>query len=251
MRYETSPLHLTTIRSLVQQAGLLLLAGLLLAACAGAPAPVAPEATAVPVPSPTPEPPTPAPAEAPTDPSSSPPATIVYAIDPAQSEARYEVGETFFQGNRFNLAIGRTNAVSGEITLDTQQPGSSRIGPITIDVSQLRSDESRRDNFLRSNALKTGQFPQVTFTPTAIDGLPEALQPGESVSFTVTGDLKIQEMTRPVAFSVTASMDGSNLRGSAEAQLLMSDLGIGPIQIVMLATEDAVKLVFDFVATPA
>jgi polyisoprenoid-binding protein YceI len=251
MRFVTSPFRLKPVRRLVQQSSLMLLAALLLAACAGAPAPVAPEPSAASVPTSTPEPPTPAPSEAPTEPPASLPATIVFAIDPAQSEARYEVGETFFQGNRFNLAIGRTNAVTGEITLDTQHPASSHIGPITIDVSQLRSDESRRDNFLRGKALKTGQFPQVTFTPTAIDGLPEALQPGQPVSFTVSGDLKIQETTRPVVFQVTASMEGSNLKGSAEAQVLMSDLGIGPIQIVMLATEDAVKLVFDFVATPA
>ncbi|MGH8630107.1 MAG: hypothetical protein ACREU7_04975, partial [Burkholderiales bacterium] len=50
---------------------------------------------------------------------------ILYQIDPAQSEVRYEVGETFFQDNRFALAIGTTQGVAGELLVAFAQPANT------------------------------------------------------------------------------------------------------------------------------
>jgi hypothetical protein len=61
----------------------------------------------------------------------------------------------------------------------------------------------------------------------------------------------VHDVTRPVAFEGTAQLDGGSLRGSATGQGRMSDLGIRPIQLAFLQTEDAVKLVLDSVALPA
>ena len=69
-------------------------------------------------------------------------AATVYRIDAAQSEARYEVGETFFQGNRFVTAIGRTQGIAGDVLVDFANPANSQIGTIVIDVSQ--SDVGRK-----------------------------------------------------------------------------------------------------------
>ena len=128
---------------------------------------------------------------------------VVYRIDPAQSEAHYEVGETFFQGNRFNLAIGRTKGVAGEVLVDFANPANSQIGTIVIDVSQLTSDEGRRDNFIRNNALQSSKYPQATFKPTKIEGLPASVKPGDQLTLKVTGDLTVKETTKPVTFDVT------------------------------------------------
>ena len=82
----------------------------------------------------------------------------VYKIDPAQSEVHYEVGETFLQGNRFNLAIGRTKGIAGELLINAANPAQSQIGEIVIDVSQFTSDESRRDNFIRQSRIVAMSF---------------------------------------------------------------------------------------------
>ena len=173
----------------------------------------------------------------------------VFHIDASQSEVRYEVGETLFdQNNRFNLAVGRTQGVSGDIFVHLDRPAASRLGEIVIDVSQFTSDETRRDNFIRRNGLQSALFPLAHFVPTAIRGLPEELVAGEPVSFMVSGDLTVKDVTLPVTWSVTARQDADQITGSAETQILMSDFGVGPIRISFLATEDAVRLVFDFVA---
>jgi polyisoprenoid-binding protein YceI len=178
-------------------------------------------------------------------------AAVVYHIDASQSEAHYEVSETFFQGNRLNLAVGRTKGIAGDVLVDFANPANSQIGTIVIDVSQLTSDEGRRDNFIRNNFLQSSQYPQATFKPTKIEGLPASVKPGDQLTLKVTGDLTVKQTTKPVTFDVTLTANQDKLTGTATAQIALSDFGVGPIQIAMLQTEDKAKLVFDFVALPA
>jgi polyisoprenoid-binding protein YceI len=178
-------------------------------------------------------------------------AAVVYRIDAAQSEAHYEVAETFFQGNRLNLAIGRTTGIAGDVLVDFANPANSQIGTIVIDVSQLTSDEGRRDNFIRNNALQSSRYPQATFKPTKIEGIPASVKPGDTLTLKVTGDLTVKQTTRPVTFEVTLTAGQDKLTGTASTEILLSDFDAGPIQLAMLQTEDKAKLVFDFVALPA
>jgi polyisoprenoid-binding protein YceI len=193
--------------------------------------------------------------QAPAQPATAAPApaaseATVYRIDPAQSEAHYEVGETFFQGNRFAVAIGRTKGIAGDVLVDFANPANSQLGTIVIDVSQLTSDESRRDNFIRNNALQSSQYPQATFKPTSVEGLPASAKPGDTLTFKVTGDLTVKQTTRPVTFDVTLQADQDKVTGTATTEILLSDFDAGPIQLAMLQTEDKAKLVFEFVAVP-
>ena len=174
----------------------------------------------------------------------------LYKIDAAQSEAHYEVSETFFQGNRLNLAIGRTKGVAGDVRVDFANPANSQIGTIVIDVSQLTSDEGRRDNYIRNNGLQSSKYPQATFKPTKVEGLPASVKPGDQLTLKVTGDLTVKQTTKPVTFDVTLTAGQDKVTGTAAAEILLSDFGAGPIQLAMLQTEDKAKLVFEFVALP-
>jgi polyisoprenoid-binding protein YceI len=178
-------------------------------------------------------------------------AAVVYRIDASQSEAHYEVSETFFQGNRLNLAVGRTKGIAGDVLVDFANPANSQIGTIVIDVSQLTSDEGRRDNFIRNNALQSSQYPQATFKPTKVEGLPASVKPGDQLTLKVTGDLTVKQTTKPVTFDVTLQTNQDKLTGTASAEIVLSDFDAGPIQLAMLQTEDKAKLVFEFVALPA
>jgi polyisoprenoid-binding protein YceI len=137
------------------------------------------------------------------------------------------------------------------VLVDFANPANSQIGTIVIDISQLTSDESRRDNFIRNNALQSSQYPQATFKPTKTEGLPASAKPGDQLTLKVTGDLPVKETTKPVTFDVTLTAGEDKLTGTATTEVLLSDFGAGPIQIAILQTEDKAKLVFDFVALPA
>lgn len=177
--------------------------------------------------------------------------SVLYRIDTARSQVRYEVNETLFnENNRLNTAIGRTHAIAGDVLVDFTQPASSQIGEIVIDISQFTSDESRRDNFIRRSWLESARYPQAIFVPTSIDGLPAQVNVGDQVSFNVSGNLTVKQTTLPITWNMTLRVEDDQLIGSATTQILMSDFGVGPIELPILATEDEVQLIFDFVATP-
>lgn len=174
-----------------------------------------------------------------------------FTLVPGESRAEYQVGETFFEGNRFNLAIGVTTAVTGQIKVDPSIPSTAQIGEITVDVSQLTSDSSRRDGRIRQSWLESSTYPIARFVPTKIEGLPDSYTPGEEITFTITGDLTVKTVTLPVTFNVTARLQDSALTGVAETTIKLSDFGVGPIEIAgFLGTEDEAKLVLNFVARP-
>jgi polyisoprenoid-binding protein YceI len=177
---------------------------------------------------------------------------VTYKLDPTQSQLQYEVAETFLNdNNRLNLAKGVTSQVSGEIIVDLAVPKNSQIGTITADISQFKSDSSRRDNAIRGRYLESSKYPTVTFVPTRIEGLPDAYTDGQEIPLKISGDLTIREVTRPVDFEATIKLDGSTLSGVATTTILMSDFKFGPISILgMLNTEDQAKVTLTFVAHP-
>jgi len=236
---------------------------LLLSACSGQANPSIPNTpTSQPVPTQLAEPTsllteTEIPDPSPTTSSESPPVPtiagpITLQIIPGESQVSYEVGEVFLnQNNSFNLAKGITSRVSGDVTIDFQNPPNSKIGEIQVDISQFQSDSPRRDNALRDRFLESARFPIATFVPREIQALPESYQEGQPINLKVTGDLTVREVTKPVTFDVTLQYQGNTLTGEASTTILMSDFQVGPISIAgILNTEDEVKLIFNFVARP-
>jgi polyisoprenoid-binding protein YceI len=185
--------------------------------------------------------------------TNAPTAPRTFSIVPEESEVNYEVGETFIdKGNVFNVAVGVTKQVSGDITIDYANPQNSTIGPITIDISQFASDSGRRDNFIRDRFLESSKYPLATFTVTKIEGLPAVGEEGVDYPLKITGDLTVKETTKPVTFDATVRLEGDQLTGTATTSVLMSDFGVGPISIAgILETQDEAKITINFVARPA
>jgi polyisoprenoid-binding protein YceI len=259
---EIFPMDTPRTSSALRWLSLIVLATLLLAACAPAVTPTPtlpplPAATATNPPAPTTTAAQSAPTTQPTNgtiPAMPPTKTsgVTYKLVPGESKVSYEVGETFLnQNNRYNLAKGVTTQVTGEIYGDKSNPAAARIGAIQIDISQFKSDNDRRDGYIRNNGLESSKYPLAKFTPTKIDALPATYQEGSEVSFKITGDLTIKETTRPITWTVTSKLTGTTLSGQATTEILMSDFKVGPISILgILNTEDKVKLTFDFIAKP-
>lgn len=248
----------------------------MLAACGGGPsataptaAPTAPaEPTAAPTQAATAAPteaatvaPTEAPAAAPTTAATAAPteaaattapAAAVYRIVPEESQVTYEVGETFFnENNRYAIAVGTTQTISGAVTLDTANPQNSAVGPITIDISAFQSDSQRRDNAIRDRWLESSRFPLATFVPAQIEGLPASYSDGQELTLTITGDLTVRDVTRPAIFTVTGKVENEVMSGVATTDLKMTDFGFQPPDIAgILRAEDEVKVTFSFIARP-
>lgn len=160
-----------------------------------------------------------------------------FTIIPEESSAAYLVDEEFFEDALSKLGInagavdvvGITPAIQGQIQFDL---ASGDLGQtlISADLSQLSTDQSARDRWLRENGggPQFGSFPQATFVAESAEGLPASISDGQEVQFTLNGQLTVRDTTSPVSFDVTAVLNGDTLSGVAETRLLMSSLGITP-----------------------
>jgi len=175
-------------------------------------------------------------------------APVHYGVVAEGSEVRYRVREQLVGLSFPNDAVGATSAVEGGIAFDTQGRvlrGDSRF---TIDLRTLRSDEARRDNYLRRNTLETERYPTVTFVPTEVRRLPFPLPPAGSLSFELVGDLTVKDATRRVTWEATASFDGPRVSVRARTAFRFGDFGLPiPRVSVVLSVEDDIKLEADLV----
>jgi polyisoprenoid-binding protein YceI len=73
---------------------------------------------------------------------------------------------------------------------------------------------------------------------------------GQPLTFTVTGDLTIHDVSRPVTFSVTLTPESdARLTGLASATILRSDFGLTIPSVPSVAdVSQEVKLELEFVA---
>ena len=175
----------------------------------------------------------------------------LYRIVSEESEARYEIDE-LLRGEPFRV-VGRTDQVAGDIILDFADASASQVGVIRINVRTLMTDEERRDRATRSRILQSAEdaYEFVDFTPTALEGLPDAVSVGDTATFTIVGDLKIREITAEARFEATVNVVAEDrLEGTAEATVLRStyDLIIPNVPFVA-DVSDEVLLGIEFVAT--
>lgn len=175
-------------------------------------------------------------------------APVRYAIAADGSEVRYRVREQLAGLSFPNDAVGATKAIEGAVVFDAQGrflPGDSRV---TVDLRTLRSDEARRDNYIRRNTLETDRFPTVTFAPTEALRLPVPLPRSGSVSFELLGDLTVKEVTRRLGWEATATFDGPKVTVRARTAFRFADFGLRvPRVSVVLSVEDDIKLEADLV----
>jgi len=176
-------------------------------------------------------------------------AQLVYRIDPAQSEVRYNTSEVFLQDNTVGNPIGRTKGVAGDILIDPVNPAQSQVGTIVINIEQFESDRAMRDGTIRRQFLQSSTYPEATFVTREILNFPDNPLEGEPFSFQIVGDLTVKETTSEETWDVTVTINRDRLEGSATTEILMSTYDVGPIELAgMLRTDDAVRLEFDFVA---
>jgi polyisoprenoid-binding protein YceI len=182
------------------------------------------------------------------------PDPIRLSIVGSESEACYEVGEMFLnQSNQFNLAVGVTKSIAGEVEIDRANVANSLVGDIKINISEFQSDERRRDAMIQRAFLESNKYPFATLTDINAVGLPNRpYKDGETLNFQITGTLDIHDTKRPTTFDVTATLTGDLLVVHATTTIQMSDFGFSAPSIAgMLNADNNAKLVLNLVARPA
>lgn len=117
----------------------------------------------------------------------------VWNIDPVHTHVQFSVRHLMVSNVK-----GRFAKTGGTVTLDESDFTKSKID-VVMDADSLDTQEPQRDAHLKSaDFLEVAQYPTLSFRSTKITPR------GSEGEFTLTGDLTIHGVTRPVTLNVDA-----------------------------------------------
>ena len=138
----------------------------------------------------------------------------------------YRVGENLV-GVGTTTAVGRTSAVTGEITVAGNKVTAAKI---TGDLTKLASDKAMRDNQLRNQAIETSKFPNAVFELSEAVTLPDAFARGDILTTTLKGKLTLHGVTKDVSVPVEGKMQDGLMVVVGSIDILFADYNIGKPQ---------------------
>ena len=178
-------------------------------------------------------------------------APLHFVVAPTGNEARYRVREQLVSFDLPNDAVGATRDITGMLIV---KPDGAIVGDssrIIVNLTNIKSDQARRDGFIKRRTLETEKYPTVELVPKTFVGL--TAKPGSSPTvFDMIGDLTVRGVTRPTTWKVNARTEGSDVVGTATTAFTFKDFGLDQPKVsVVLSVEDTIKLEYDFRFTPA
>jgi polyisoprenoid-binding protein YceI len=118
--------------------------------------------------------------------------TTKWDLDPENSSVEFTCKHVF------SNVRGMFKKPSGTVTLDEATPANSKINA-TIDASSITTGVEERDNHLKSpDFFDVAKYPAITFVSTSVTK-------SSATSYSVTGNLTMHGVTKPVTLAVTTS----------------------------------------------
>jgi polyisoprenoid-binding protein YceI len=160
------------------------------------------------------------------------------------SQAGYRVKEVLF-GQKAE-AVGRTSDVSGSVTIAGTSVSAARI---TVDLTTVSSDESRRDGQFHGRIMNTSTFPTATFTlsePANFGTIPS----GETiVTVKAAGKLTLHGTTKTVTVDLHAKKTATGIEVAGDIPVLFADYDIPNPSFGPAETEDHGEIEFLLILT--
>ncbi len=148
-------------------------------------------------------------------------ATSVWTIDASHSHAEFSVKHMMISTVKGSFAD-----LSGQITLDESNFANSSV-QVEIRTDSVHTRDEKRDAHLRSaDFLDSDNFPVMTFTSRSV-------VPGIGDSFTLIGDLTIQNTTNQVEIRAEKTGEGVSPWGTSiigfegDTRINRKDFGLG------------------------
>jgi polyisoprenoid-binding protein YceI len=141
-----------------------------------------------------------------------------------------------------NTAVGRTPKVSGSLTIAGTQVTAVTI---TADLTNLQSNDSRRDGQLHHQGIETSSFPTATFTLTSPIELTTLPADGQEVKVTASGTLTLHGAAKAVQIPLTAKLSGSVIEVTGSLPIVWTDYNIqkpNSFTVVSIADQGTMEL---------
>jgi polyisoprenoid-binding protein YceI len=143
------------------------------------------------------------------------------------STAGYRVREKLAILPATSDAVGRTSAVTGTAALRAAGPDLIlQSASISADLTQLKSDSTRRDDRIRGLGIESDRFPSATFqlaSPVTVAVRP---QEGAQVQITINGSLTLHGVTKSVDLPVTAQLSRDQIMVVGSLTFPWGDFGM-------------------------
>ena len=142
-----------------------------------------------------------------------------YVVNPMHAGVGFRISHL-----GLSWVAGRFNNLSGNFTIDADDPGKCSFG-LTITTESIDTNNSKRDGHLRSpDFFNVKQYPDITFKSTAVE-------PNKD-GYRVTGDFTMHGVTKPVTFALVGGRKAEFPKGvqrtgfSTELTFKRSEFGI-------------------------
>jgi polyisoprenoid-binding protein YceI len=149
------------------------------------------------------------------------------------SEAGYRVDEVLNGQNA--TAVGRTTAVTGNLTATSTMVTQAKI---TVDLTRVTSDQSRRDDQFQGRIMDTSQYPTATFTLADPIDLGTLATTAGTRTVDAHGTLAMHGATKDVTVKLTVVRSGATLSASGQVPVTFADYGIDNPSFGFVSTQD-------------
>jgi len=151
----------------------------------------------------------------------------IYSIDPVHSTVEFKVRHL-----GISTVTGHFTDFAGTVIFNPDKPEASSV-EIIVQAQSVDTGSAKRDTHLKSESFFDAQkFPTLTFKSTAV-------QKTDPTTYTVTGDLTLHGVTKPVTISFSDLGTAKGMKGETrhggetELKIKRSDYGmnfmIGPV----------------------
>ena len=173
-----------------------------------------------------------------------------FVLDSTRSLARFELDEEL-RGSPEHV-VGVTDQVAGQVLLDPENLTGVEFSEIVVNARTFETGSGQRDRAIRGPVIlnsASDEFEFITFSVTSFEGLPSSVTVGQTIEFSVTGDLTVRGVTNEETFQVVATLtDQSTIEGTADTTISRDTYGIGIPNVPSVANvSDEVVLALDFV----
>ena len=110
-------------------------------------------------------------------------------------------------------------------------------------MRRLKTDEPKRDGFVRQNTLESDRFPNAEFVPRRHKGMPLPLPASGNATFQLIGDMTLHGVTAEQTWDVAASFAGEAVTAKATTKFNFAKYKITIPRIFgLLSVDDDIRL---------
>jgi Uncharacterized conserved protein len=149
------------------------------------------------------------------------------------SQAGYRVDEVLLGRN--TEAAGRTDDVTGELVISGSQVTDATV---TVDMTTVTSDESKRDNQFRGRIMSVVTYPTSTFKLTQPIDLGDLPADGEKITVPATGELTLRGTTNTITIDLVSRRNGANIEVNGTVPIVFAEWNIPNPSFGPVTTED-------------